>query len=206
MLHWIKDKRPDPKYNTLCDPIYIKLSKRQIFSTLTGSRSVWTEARSGRHCQEWATREFLEEDSNGLRLDSGGGYTMYTSVKTHRNIHWNGCILLHVRHISVKLHFLFFWSGLLHAEVPEPGIRPTPQYGPKLLHWQWQILNPLSHQGTPKVTFWKCSFKKKCVKAQETISNLLWQNMMEDNRRKRMYIYVRLGRFAVQQKLTQHWL
>ena len=36
------------------------------------------------------------------------------------------------------------------------------------------------------------------------IPNLLGQTMMEDNIRKGMYIYVRLGHFAVQQKLVQH--
>ena len=39
--------------------------------------------------------------------------------------------------------------------------------------------------------------------AQGTISNLLGQNMTEDSSRKRMYIYIWLGHYAVQQKLTQ---
>ena len=40
--------------------------------------------------------------------------------------------------------------------------------------------------------------------AQGTGSNLLGQNVMEDNMRKKMNIYVCQGRYAVQQKLTQH--
>ena len=40
--------------------------------------------------------------------------------------------------------------------------------------------------------------------AQGTVSNLLGQNMMQDNVRKRMCIYGRLGHYAAQQKLTQH--
>ena len=42
-----------------------------------------------------------------------------------------------------------------------------------------------------------------CI-AQETISNHLWWNMLEDNVRKRMYIYAWLGHFGVQQKSTEH--
>ena len=37
-----------------------------------------------------------------------------------------------------------------------------------------------------------------------TISNLLRLTMMEDNMRKRIYICVWLGHYAVQQKLTQY--
>ena len=36
------------------------------------------------------------------------------------------------------------------------------------------------------------------------ISNHLWWNMMEDNVRKKIYIYVWLGHFAVQQRLKEH--
>ena len=42
-----------------------------------------------------------------------------------------------------------------------------------------------------------------CV-AQGTISSLLGWNMMEDNVKKRMYICVELGHYAVQQKLAYH--
>ena len=36
-----------------------------------------------------------------------------------------------------------------NSKLPRPGIKPAPQQQPKPLQWQWQILNPLSHQGTP---------------------------------------------------------
>ena len=42
-----------------------------------------------------------------------------------------------------------------------------------------------------------------CI-AQGTVSNFLWQKMMEDNMRMRMYINVWLDHIAVQEKLTQH--
>ena len=42
-----------------------------------------------------------------------------------------------------------------------------------------------------------------CI-AQGIISNLFRQNMIEDSMRTKMYIYVWLGHYAVQQKLTQH--
>ena len=49
-----------------------------------------------------------------------------------------------------KVNFLFdlcsfvcFGPHLQHEEVPRPGIEPGPQ------HWQRQILNLLSHTGTP---------------------------------------------------------
>ena len=38
----------------------------------------------------------------------------------------------------------WFWPCLWHAEVPGPGVEPVPQ------QWPWQVLYPLSHQGTPK--------------------------------------------------------
>ena len=40
--------------------------------------------------------------------------------------------------------------------------------------------------------------------AQRTLSSLLGKTMMEYNIRKGMCMYVRLGYFAVQQKLVQH--
>ena len=45
---------------------------------------------------------------------------------------------------------------------------------------------------------------RSCCIAQGAISNHLRQNMIEDNTRKRMYTYIRLGCLAVPQKLTDH--
>ena len=42
--------------------------------------------------------------------------------------------------------FFFFWPHPQQGGVPGPGIEPAPQ------QWQCQILNPLSHQGTPGET------------------------------------------------------
>ena len=52
--------------------------------------------------------------------------------------------------------------------------------------------------------FWSGWAMRACCIAEGTLSNHLWWNMMEDNVRRKMYIYVWLGRFAVQQKLTEH--
>ena len=41
----------------------------------------------------------------------------------------------------------FFHPHPWHVEVPGPGIRPEPR------QWQCRILNLLSHQGTPDITF-----------------------------------------------------
>ena len=38
----------------------------------------------------------------------------------------------------------------------------------------------------------------------QSLKYLLFKTMMKDNMRKRMYVCVWLGHFAVQQKLTQH--
>lgn len=38
-----------------------------------------------------------------------------------------------------------FWPCLWHAEVPGPGMEPEPQ------QWKHQVLNLLSHLGTPKM-------------------------------------------------------
>ena len=50
-------------------------------------------------------------------------------------------------HLSFFLSF--FWPHLQQEEVPRPGIKPVPQQWPEPLQWQYQILNPLGHQGTP---------------------------------------------------------
>lgn len=44
---------------------------------------------------------------------------------------------------------LLFWLHPQHAEFPRPGIKPAPQQQLEPLHWQCQILNLLSHMGTP---------------------------------------------------------
>ena len=38
-------------------------------------------------------------------------------------------------------------------EVPRPRTDPAPQQWPKLLQWQHQVLNPLSHKGAPGMNF-----------------------------------------------------
>ena len=44
----------------------------------------------------------------------------------------------------------FFLPASQHGGVPKPGIESTPQQQHELLQWQCQILNLLSHQGTPR--------------------------------------------------------
>ena len=65
-----------------------------------------------------------------------------------------------VRAIALNCHiyfrdFFFFWLHPWNAEVPEQGIEAEPQQWtdpqqwPDPQQWQQQILNLLSHQGTP---------------------------------------------------------
>ena len=66
------------------------------------------------------------------------------------------------------LFVLFFFSFLttpVQAEVPRPGIKPTPQPWPEPQQWQCQIFNPLSHQGTPyfKNNFWYMNINYYCA-------------------------------------------
>ena len=50
--------------------------------------------------------------------------------------------------------FVFgFLPHLGHAEVPRPGIKPTPWQRPEAQQWQCRILNQLSHMGTPHLGF-----------------------------------------------------
>ena len=61
---------------------------------------------------------------------------------------------------SLQTFFFFSWLHLWPVYVPRPGIEPVPQQWPKTQwpepqQWQCQILNPLSHQGTPISTFLK---------------------------------------------------
>ena len=51
--------------------------------------------------------------------------------------------------------FFFSLPRLWHAEVPKPGVKPTPQQRPEPLQWQCQILNPLCHKKTPLLLFQK---------------------------------------------------
>ena len=44
-----------------------------------------------------------------------------------------------------------FWLCPWYAEVPKPGIKPAPQ------QWQCQILNLLSHEGSPVASFFMAS-------------------------------------------------
>ena len=51
-----------------------------------------------------------------------------------------------------EVFFFFFLTHPLYSEVPPPGIEPVPQQQSELLQWQLQILNPLSHKGSPRNT------------------------------------------------------
>ena len=46
---------------------------------------------------------------------------------------------------SWRLFFFFFWPCSWHVKVSRPGIKPLPVQWPRLLQWQCQILNLLSH-------------------------------------------------------------
>ena len=50
-----------------------------------------------------------------------------------------------------EVAFIYLQSCPGPVEVPGPEIKPVPQQWPELWQWQGQILNPLSHQGTPGV-------------------------------------------------------
>ena len=58
-----------------------------------------------------------------------------------------------LRKRSILPFNFFFWLGPWHVEVLGLGIEPAPQQWPELLQWQHQILNPLSHTGTPSLPF-----------------------------------------------------
>ena len=49
-----------------------------------------------------------------------------------------------------KIQFFFFWLLPWHVEVPVPGIKPILQQWPKLLQWQYWLLNPLCYKWKPK--------------------------------------------------------
>ena len=68
------------------------------------------------------------------------------------------------------LFFFFknvFWLCPCHVQVPGPGIKHLPQQWPELLQWQYQILNPLHHQGNSTNSFIEINshiIKLTCVK------------------------------------------
>ena len=51
--------------------------------------------------------------------------------------------------------YFYFWPCLWHVKVPWPGVKPVPQQWPEPLPWQCQILNLVSHQGTPRMWFFR---------------------------------------------------
>ena len=59
-----------------------------------------------------------------------------------------------------KLFLLIFLVPSWHVEVPRPGIEPPRQ------QWQCQILNPLSHQGSPKANYYHPHFREEETKSQ----------------------------------------
>ena len=61
--------------------------------------------------------------------------------------------IFHMHFIYIYFSYIYFGCGPRHEEVPRPGTEPSPQ------QWQHQILNLLSHQGTPIIFFsfiWFC--------------------------------------------------
>ena len=58
------------------------------------------------------------------------------------------CVIWHT-HTHTHTHiYTFFWPHSQHVEVSVPGRELMPQQWPKLLQWQFQILNPLCHKRT----------------------------------------------------------
>ena len=99
-----------------------------------------------------ANLEFVTKwRSQGTLFDVSGGFSMQSLLagpasaaqgcsESHR------CTVLWAESGFRVLVFVFS-PPLKHAEVPRPGIEPEPQ------QWQCWILNPLSHQGTPSLSF-----------------------------------------------------
>ena len=70
---------------------------------------------------------------------------------------------------------IIIWPCLQHVEVPEPGIKPTPQQWSKQLQWQYQILNLLCHKGTFRRKFLNCAkvLHKKGYHINQIIRNII---------------------------------
>ena len=67
-------------------------------------------------------------------------------------IHCENCIWIWISFFGVFFFFFFFFlAEPMACGSSKPGIEPTPQQQPKLLHWKSWILNWLSHQGTPEI-------------------------------------------------------
>ena len=72
-------------------------------------------------------------------------------------------------HLAAEGVVVVVWPCLQHAEVPRPGIEPSPQ------QWQHRILNLLGHQGTPLgmvlsiVHLLHENFRKKCAASLEWV-------------------------------------
>ena len=96
-----------------------------------------------------------------------------------------------------------FFGGVLcswHVEVPGPEIEPMPQQWPEPLRCQCQILNPLSHQGTPKRPF-KMSHTSRNVEFTPNslyrIFNKWWVNKSNGNNEKEIFNIVNSIRSSV---------
>ena len=72
-----------------------------------------------------------------------------TIVKSHTSLDRNN-FAVHKQE-SCFIYLFFFWQLVWHVEIHGPGIDPKPQQQPEPRQWQCLILNPLSHQKTPRI-------------------------------------------------------
>ena len=98
-------------------------------------------------CLRQLCSEYLQQDMVRLKLpQSNHNFTTALFLQTS--------LSLFMTHL-----FVYFWQCSCHAEVPGPGMEPAPEQGLEPPLWQCQILNPLSHQGTPTPLFRKHWFR-----------------------------------------------
>ena len=83
--------------------------------------------------------------------------TVPTDVRGHNLTYGAAHLGLHNLHLQTNTKwetvFFFFWPCPQHVKVLGPGIEPAPHQQPEPQKWQHQILNLLSHRGTPWATF-----------------------------------------------------
>ena len=82
-------------------------------------------------------------------------YGLCSNSSTLPSLHWSN----HRQYIHQRIQFcanntLFLATPAACGEVPKPETEPPTQQQPEPLQWQYQILNSLSHRGTPTSIFY----------------------------------------------------
>ena len=121
-------------YDTSCVIFFLGMGFLELIGSVTSKFSSYLG-----NWGHYSFKYFLH-----LLLSFGNSNCKYIWTFTYSIAHWCPITFFLIFLSGFYLGcWLVCWPCLCHVEVPRPAMEPEPQQG------QHQILNPLSHQGTP---------------------------------------------------------